>query len=262
MSAALGGDPTLFLVDGSALAYRSHFAFIRSPLLTRQGENVSAIFGFTHALLRILEREQPTHWAVVFDTKEPTFRHAKYAEYKATRERMPDELVAQLPGIREVVAALNVPLLEQPGFEADDIIATLARKAEKAGFDVRIVSGDKDFCQLVTPKVKLYTPGKGDGEPEVVGPDEVPARMNVRAEQIVDLLALMGDASDNVPGVPKVGAKTAAELLAKFGSLDSLYSRLDEVEKPALKKTLAEHKDSALLSKELVTLHFDVPLAK
>ena len=262
MSAAPGGDPTLFLVDGSALAYRSHFAFIRSPLLTRTGENVSAIFGFTHALLRILEREQPTHWAVVFDTKEPTFRHEKYPEYKATRERMPDELVAQLPGMREVIAALNVPLLEKPGFEADDIIATLARKAEAAGFEVRIVSGDKDFCQLVTPKIKLYTPGKGDGAPEVVGPDEVPARMQARADQIVDLLALMGDASDNVPGVPKVGAKTAAELLAKFGSLDALYARLDEVEKPALKKTLAEHKDSALLSKELVTLHFDVPLEK
>jgi DNA polymerase-1 len=255
-----GAGPTLFLIDGSALAYRSHFAFLRNPLLTRTGENVSAIFGFTHALLRIHEREKPSHWAVVSDTKEPTFRHARYPEYKATREKMPDELVAQLPGIRQILAAMNIPLIEKPGFEADDIIATLAREGAAAGFDVRIVSGDKDFCQLVTPRIKLYTPAKGDGAPEIVGPEEVPARMNVRADQIVDLLSLMGDASDNVPGVPKVGEKTAAGLLAKFGSLDQLYAKLDEVDKPALRKTLAENKESALLSRELVSLDADVEL--
>lgn len=255
-----GAPPTLFLIDGSALAYRSHFAFVRNPLVTRSGENVSAIFGFTHALVRIHEREHPSHWAVVSDTKEPTFRHARYPDYKATREKMPDELVAQLPGIREVLAAMKVPLLEKAGFEADDLIATLARKAAAAGFDVRIVSGDKDFCQLVTPQIKLYTPAKGDGNPEILGPDEVPSRLHVRPDQVVDLLALMGDASDNVPGVPKVGEKTAAGLLEKFGSLDRLYERLDEVEKPALKKSLAENKESALLSRELVSLHADVEL--
>ncbi len=250
--------PTLFLVDGSALAYRSHFAFVRNPLTTRQGEIVSSIFGFTAAILRILERERPTHVAVIFDTKEPTFRHARYAEYKATREKMPDELVAQLPGIREVLDALAIRVLERPGFEADDVIASLARTAEREGFEVRIVSGDKDFCQLVTPRIRLYSPGKGDGDPEIVGPDEVPARLHVRPEQVVDFLALMGDASDNVPGVPKVGEKTAADLLSRFGSLDQLYARLDEVGKPALQKNLADHRADALLSRELVTLVYDL----
>jgi len=250
--------PTLYLVDGSALAYRSHFAFVRNPLVTPQGEVVSAIFGFASALLRLLEREQPTHLAVVFDTPEPTFRHARFPEYKATRQKMPDELVAQLTGIRSVLDALSIPVLERPGFEADDIIASLARRAARDGFDVRIVSGDKDFCQLVSPRVKLYMPGRGDGEPEIVGPDEVPGRLHVRPDQVVDFLALMGDASDNVPGVPKVGEKTAAELLRRFDRLDALYDRLDEVEKPALRKNLAEHRADALLSRELVTLDHDV----
>ncbi len=251
---AAPGTPTLFLVDGSAIAYRSHFAFIRNPLVTQRGEIVSAIFGFTTTVLRIVEREQPSHLAVIFDTSEPTFRHLRYADYKATREKMPDELVSQLPSIRAVLDALAVPVLERPGFEADDLIATLARQAEKAGFDVRIVSGDKDFCQLVTDRVKLYALPKGDGEPELTGPAEVPLRLHVRADQVVDLLALMGDASDNVPGVPKVGEKTAADLLARFGSLDQLYARIDEVERPALRQNLIDHRESALLSRELVDL--------
>jgi DNA polymerase-1 len=226
--------------------------------VTRKGEVVSAVFGFTAALLRILEREKPSHLAVVFDTKEPTFRHARYADYKATREKMPDELVAQLPGIRSVLDALAITVLERPGFEADDLIASLANRAAGSGFQVRIVSGDKDFCQLVTTGIRLYSPGKGDGEPEVVGPEEVPARLHVRPDQVIDFLALMGDASDNVPGVPKVGEKTAAELLEKFGSLDRLYEHLEEVEKPALRKNLAEHRADALLSRELVTLRSDL----
>jgi len=248
---------TLFLIDGAALAYRSHFAFIRNPLVTRRGEVVSALFGFTSTLLRILERERPSHWAVVFDTSAPTFRHERYPDYKATREKMPDELVGQLAGLRELVASLQVAWIERDGLEADDLIAALAQRAAKAGFAVRIVSGDKDFCQLVTPQVQLYVPGKGDAPPELTGPDEVPARLGVRADQVVDYLSLMGDASDNVPGVPKVGEKTARELLEKFGSLDALYSRLDEVAKPALRKNLADHRADALLSRELVRLTGD-----
>ncbi len=246
---------TLFLIDGSALAYRSHFAFIRNPLVTKRGEVVSALFGFTSALLRILERDRPTHLAVIFDTSAPTFRHARYPDYKATRQKMPEELVAQLPALRELIAALAVPWIEQDGLEADDLIAGLAARAADDGFTVRIVSGDKDFCQLVTPQVMLYGFPKGDGPPELTGPDEVPLRLGVRPDQVVDYLALMGDASDNVPGVPKVGEKTAVALLQQFGSLDALYARLDEVAKPALRKNLAEHHDSALLSRELVTLH-------
>ena len=249
-----GTPPTLFLIDGAALAYRSHFAFIRNPLVTKRGEVVSAIFGFTLALLRILEREHPSHWAVIFDTSAPTFRHQRYPEYKATREKMPDELVSQLPHLRAVVHALNIAWVERDGLEADDLIAALAQRAARDGFVVRIVSGDKDFCQLVTPTIALYAPGKGDADPELTGPDEVPARLGVRADQVVDYLALMGDASDNVPGVPKVGDKTARELLAQFGSLDAIYARLDEVTRPALRQNLAEHRADADLSRELVRL--------
>ncbi|MSR46898.1 MAG: DNA polymerase I [Planctomycetes bacterium] len=248
---------TLFLVDGAALAYRSHFAFIRNPLVTKRGEIVSAVFGFTSTLLRILERERPSHWAVIFDTSAPTFRHERYPDYKATRQKMPDELVSQLPSLRAVVAALNMAWIEQDGLEADDLIAALSLRAAADGFLVRIVSGDKDFCQLVTPKIALYALPKGEGEPEMTGPDEVPARLGVRAEQVVDYLALMGDASDNVPGVPKVGEKTARELLAQFGSLDQLYARLAEVSKPALQKNLAEHRADAELSRDLVRLSGD-----
>ena len=251
---------TLFLIDGSALAYRSHFAFIRNPLVTKRGEIVSALYGFTHALLRILERERPTHLAVIFDTSAPTFRHERYPDYKATRQKMPEELVAQLPALRELVRSLSIPWIEQDGLEADDLIATLATRAAAEGFAVRIVSGDKDFCQLVTPHVQLYALAKGDEAPELTGPDEVPLRLGVRADQVIDYLALMGDASDNVPGVPKVGEKTAIALLQQFGSLDALYQRLDEVAKPALRKNLADHHDSALLSRELVTLSSHHPI--
>ena len=250
----------LYLIDGSALAYRSHFAFIRSPLVTRNGQIVSAIYGFTQAVLRILESVTPSHFAVVFDARGKTFRHERYAEYKATRQKMPEELVEQLPDIDEVLAALNVPCMRVTGCEADDVIGTLARLGSEAGMAVRIVSGDKDFGQLVDEQVQIYAPGRGDDPGETQGPEGVREKMGVLPHQVIDYLALMGDASDNVPGVPKVGKKTAQQLIEQFGSMDALYARLDEVRRTALRKTLEDNRELAELSRELVTILTDVAL--
>ena len=252
--------PCVFLVDGSALAYRSHFAFLRNPLVTRKGELVSAVFGFTHTLLRILQGRTPSHLAVVFDAKGPTFRHERYPQYKATREKMPDELVAQLPWIDEVLEALEVLVLRQEGCEADDVIGTLARRAKDAHWDVRIVSGDKDFFQLVDERVQMFQTGKGQDAGEVLGAEAVEQKFGVGPGQIVDLLALMGDSSDNVPGVPRVGPKTATELLRQYATLEGVYEHLDEIKKPALRKNLGENRDLAELSRELVTIQTDIDL--
>jgi DNA polymerase-1 len=250
---------TLYLIDGSALAYRSHFAFIRNPLVTRQGKIVSAVFGYTSTLLRILEQEHPTHIAVVFDAPGKTFRHERFADYKATREKMPEELVDQLDDITAVTSALSIPLIRQEGIEADDVIGTLAARAADSGFDVRIVSGDKDFMQLVTDRVLMYSLGRGnEASGEILGADAVEKKFGVAPGQIIDLLALMGDSSDNVPGVPRVGQKTATQLIQTHGSLDGIYRALEEIKKPALKKTLGEHREQADLSRELVTILTDV----
>jgi len=250
----------LFLVDGSALAYRSFFAFIRNPLLNSRGENTSAVFGFTTALLRILEQEHPDFLLVVFDTPQPTFRHERFAAYKATREKMPDEMAGQLPWVREVVEAFGVPIVERPGFEADDVIGTIATRAAAHGLEVRLVSGDKDLLQLVDARVHLWNPGRSGSGVEVSGPDEVRAKFGVPPEHVVDVLALMGDASDNVPGVPGIGEKTATKLVVEFGGLDAIYARLDEVTPPRVREKLREHREQAYLSRDLVTLDREVPL--
>ncbi len=251
---------TLYLIDGSALAYRSHFAFVRNPLVTKKGELVSAIFGFTSSVLRLLKMQEPTHVAVVFDSKKPTFRHERFADYKATRQKMPDELVDQLPAIDEMIQAFRIPEFRIDGYEADDVIGTLATQAEAQGMEVRIVSKDKDFFQLVTDKVKLFELGKGDAAGVELGREALEEKHGIRAEQMVDLLALMGDSSDNVPGVPRIGQKTATGLLQTFRGIDDLYARLEEVPKPGIRKTLQENRELAELSRDLVTIRTDVPL--
>jgi len=249
----------LFLLDGSAIYYRSYFAFIRNPLFNSKGENTSATYGFTLSLMKILSEEKPDYIAVVFDTKEPTFRHKKFEAYKATREKMPEDMADQYPRIVELVKDFNLPLLEYPGYEADDVIGTLAKQAEKEGIETYMVTGDKDFMQLLSPLIKMYTirPGK---DVEIIDIRKLAEKFGLKPEQVPDFLALMGDKSDNIPGVPKVGEKTALELIKQFGNLENLYAHIDKITKPALKKNLLEYKDQAFLSRELVTIDIHVPL--
>lgn len=250
----------LFLIDGSALAYRSYFAFIRNPLYTSKGENTSAIFGFTTTLLELLRNEQPELLAVVFDTPEPTFRHNKYRAYKATREKMPEEMSPQLPRIKEIVAALNIPIIEVPGYEADDVMGTLARQAAAQGIETYLVTADKDFMQLVSDRIRIYNLRKNGGEREILDPAGVQKKFGVQPEQVVEVLALMGDASDNIPGVPQIGEKTAIKLITSYGSVEEVLAHAAEISPHRVGKNLRTYKDQALLSKELVTIHTDVPV--
>lgn len=250
---------SLFLLDSMALAYRAYFALIANPLRNSKGENTSAIYGFVNAVLKIINDEKPDCIAAVFDTPEPTFRHLAYKEYKATRERMPEEMSGQLPLLKEVTAALGIPVIELPGYEADDIIGTLARQAEKDGADVFLVSGDKDFMQLISKRVRMYNPIKKGGTAEVIGEQEVSEKFGVAPRQVTDILGLMGDTADNIPGVKGIGAKTAAKLIKEFDSIDGLYKNLDKV-KGKLFENLREHKAEALLSRKLATIQLDVPI--
>ena len=250
----------LFLFDGMSLAYRAYFALISRPLVNSKGLNTSAIYGFTTSLMKILEDEQPDHIAVVFDTKEPTFRHKRYAPYKATREKMPEDMASQMEMLKKVVEAFAIPIVEVPGFEADDVIGTIAKRAELEAVETFMVTGDKDFMQLVSPLVKIYKPGTKGIDAEVVDEDGVRARFGVEPAQVVDVLALMGDKSDNIPGVPGIGEKTAIDLVQRFGNIDVLYGDLTVIGKPALKEKLEENRELALLSRELVTIDTNVPL--
>jgi len=250
----------LFLLDGMALAYRAYFSFIGRPLINSRGENTSAIYGFVTALMKILDEERPEHIAVVFDTKEPTFRHKLFPEYKATRQKMPEDMAAQMEKLKEVVRAFNTPLLELPGFEADDIIGTLARRAEKEGVLTMMVTGDKDFMQLISPAIKMYKPGKSGGDPEIVEEPGVREKFGVAPERVTDVLGLIGDKSDNVPGVPGVGEKTAIPLIQKYGTMEELYAHVGEIPQKGLREKLIAHREKAFLSKHLVTIDTAVPL--
>lgn len=250
----------VFLVDGSAVFYRAYFAFIRNPLINSKGENTSATFGFVNSLLKIIKDEQPEYFAVIFDTKHPTFRHERYSEYKSTRAKMPDDLVAQLPRIHQAVEALNIPAFEQAGYEADDIIGTFARKAAEEGCEVWCVTGDKDFFQLVNDSVRIYNPKKASEQPDRMGREEVKAKFGVYPEQVIDKLALMGDSSDNVPGIPGIGNKTADKLLDQFGSLEAVLERYEEIKAKGVREKVANGIENAKLSKELVTIDTDAPV--
>jgi DNA polymerase-1 len=253
--------PRLFLLDGMALAYRAHFALLRSPLTNADGAATGAVFGFLASLDRILEQEAPEHIVVVFDAPEPTFRHKAYPDYKATREKMPDELVPQLGWIRRAVEGYGLPFLCVPGYEADDVIGTLAVKAAAEGQDVWIVSGDKDMLQLIDEHVHMYNLLKpGQAEAELVGREETIAKFGVPPEQVVDVLGLMGDTSDNVPGVPGVGPKRATALVQEHGSLEAALAAADGLPQKKLRENLLTYADQARLSKMLVTIDTDVPL--
>jgi DNA polymerase-1 len=252
--------PRLYLIDGTALAYRAHFAFIRAPLRNSKGENTSAIFGVANSLLKLRREEKPDYWAFVFDRPEPTFRHEKHEEYKATRAPTPDDLVAQLQRVKEIAAALGCPLVEMAGYEADDLIGTLAQKAVADGYDVVVVSGDKDLMQLVDEHVKIYNPRKGGAEIEWLDPKGVEDKFGVPPEKVRDVLALMGDTSDNVPGIPGIGPKTAVELISQFGDLESVLSAASKVARQSLQEKLVKYADQARFSMDLVTLKTDCPV--
>ncbi len=249
----------LFLLDAYAIIYRSYYAFIRNPRINSKGLNTSAVFGFVNTLEEVLKKENPTHIAVAFDPKGPTFRHEAYEAYKAQREATPEDIRTSVPIIKNIVKAYNIPALEVPGYEADDVIGTLAHKAEKEGFDVYMLTSDKDYGQLVTDHVFMYRP-RHTGGFEVMGPKEVRERHGLEShEQVIDLLGLMGDSSDNIPGCPGVGEKTAVKLLQEFGSIDNLLENTDKL-KGALKTKVETNKEQILFSKFLATIKTDVPV--
>lgn len=250
----------LFLIDGMAIAYRAYFAFINRPLINSKGMNTSAIFGFVNTLEKILGDERPDHIAVAFDTKHPTFRHERFPAYKATREKMPDDMVEQLPYLKRIVEAYRIPVIELPGWEADDVIGTLAKRGEAEGLSCVLVTPDKDYMQLVSERVTLFRPGKGSDTFEVVDLEGVREKFGVAPAQVVDVLGLMGDQSDNIPGVKGVGEKTAIPLIQQYGSIDGLYEQLDTLGKPALRQKLEENRDMAMLSRELVTIDVHAPV--
>jgi DNA polymerase-1 len=253
---------TLYLIDGYALIYRAFYAMISRPLTTSSGENTSAPYGLAHFLIDVLERHRPDYVGVVFDAGD-SFRTEVFPEYKATREKMPEELEASLPRCRELVEAFRVPVVEAEGWEADDVIGTLAEQADEAGLQTVVISGDKDFYQLIDDRTFLLNPGRGGPhgvEGEWVTPENAGERMGVAPERVPDYLALIGDSSDNVPGVRGIGKKTAPDLLEAFGSVEEILSRMDEVTSTRARNALEEHGEEARLSKSLVTIRRDAPV--
>jgi DNA polymerase-1 len=251
--------PRLVVLDALGLAYRAYYAFISRPLRNSRGENTSAIYGFGNTAMLLRRQESPDLWALAWDGPGPTFRHEMFPDYKAQRPPMPEELSSQLTPIEELAQCLGLPVIEKPGMEADDVMATLARRGREAGYEVILVTGDKDMLQCVNEHVTVLLPQTRD-EYARMDPDAVRVKWGVGPEGIRDVLALMGDSSDNIPGVPGVGEKTAVELMKQYGSLDVLYERVEEVTKPALKKKLVENRALALLSRELATVRDDLDL--
>ena len=251
-----------FIIDGYALLFRAHFALIRNPLITSYGLNTSALFGFVNQLFKLIRNENPDYFACAFDSKGKTFRHDMYKDYKANRPEMPEELQMQLPHLWEILEAMNIPVLKKVGVEADDIIGTLAVQADKDGLDTYIVSGDKDFMQLMNEHIFLYAPGtKKSREPIVYDSRKVEEKWGVPPEKIIDLLGLMGDSSDNVPGVAGVGEKTAVKLIKEYGSLEGALNNADQVSNKRARNGLIEGAGNAKMSKELVTILLNVELA-
>ncbi len=250
----------LFLVDGTALAYRSHFAFSRNPLTSPDGKPTGAIYGYTLTLKKLLEKAKPDFGAVAFDGPEKTFRHKILPEYKATREKTPPELLEQLDSIKAITRAMGIPVVEKKGIEADDVIGTLARKGEKKGLEVYIVSGDKDFSQLVSKRIRILNISTKSQDAEILDEKGVEKKWGVPPELFVDFLALTGDSSDNIPGIPGVGPKTAVELIKTYGSLEKVLEEGATYKKPRIAKAIAQHKSKAILARDLVKILTDVDL--
>lgn len=257
----MSDEKKLFLLDGMALIYRAFFAFSQNPRITSYGLNTNAPYGFTNTLLDVLNREKPTHIAVVFDTDKPTERHVEFSDYKAHREAMPEDLSRSIPYIFRIIEGFNIPVITMDGYEADDIIGTLAKKAEKEGFTTYMMTPDKDFGQLVSSNIFMYKPGRQGKEVEVLGVPEVLAKWGGidNVDQVIDILGLMGDAVDNIPGIQGVGEKTAIKLVKEFGSVENLLANTDKL-KGKQKEKVEEQADMARLSKKLATIIVDVPI--
>ncbi len=250
----------LFLLDAYALIYRAYYAFIKNPRINSKGFNTSAILGFINTLEDVLKKENPTHIGIAFDPKGPTFRHEAYKEYKAQREETPEVIRESVPVIKEFIKAYNIPIFEVPGYEADDVIGTLAKQAEKRGIITYMMTPDKDYGQLVSDTTFIYRPKYGDKEFEVMGIERVKEKFGIdNTLQVIDLLGLMGDSSDNIPGCPGVGEKTAQKLIAEFGSIENLLERTSEL-KGALKTKVEENREKIIFSKFLATIKTDVPI--
>ena len=253
-------EKKLFLFDAFALIYRAYFAFAKNPRINSKGQDTSAVLGLVNTLMDVQTKEQPTHWAICFDTSEPTERHIEYKEYKAQREAMPEGISSALPYVFKLMEALNIPVIAKPGFEADDVIGTLAKKAEKEGFLTYMMTPDKDFAQLVSDNIFMYRPPRMGNGAEVWGVPEVLKKFEIiRVDQVIDYLGMMGDASDNIPGIPGVGDKTAKKLLALYDNMEGLYLHTHELKGKQREKVEAS-KDLAFLSKKLATINTNVPV--
>lgn len=253
-------DKRLFLIDAYAMIFRGYYALIRSPRITSAGLDTSAIFGFTNSLIELIRRERPTHLAVVFDVGEASVRTTDFLEYKANRSETPEAITAAIPYIHRILQAMHIPILGVPGYEADDVIGTIACKAEKEGYTTFMVTPDKDFAQLVTDKIKIYKPGLKGSEVEILGVEEVKAKYQIeRPKQVIDFLAMMGDAVDNIPGLEGVGEKTAMKFLKEYGSIENLLANTHEL-KGKLKEKVEASAERGILSKKLATIICDAPV--
>ncbi|MBN2746707.1 MAG: DNA polymerase I, partial [Bacteroidales bacterium] len=256
----MNSEKKLFLLDAMALIYRSYFAFQKNPRINSKGFNTGAILGFTNTLWEVLQNHKPTHIGIAFDTSAPTARHEEFADYKANREQMPEELAAAIPYIKAVIEAFRIPVLIKPGFEADDIIGTFAKQAEKQGFETYMMTPDKDFAQLVSDHIFIYKPAYMGNPAQVWGVKEVKEKFGVENPlQVIDILGLWGDASDNIPGIPGIGEKRAKELLAAYGSVEGVIENVDKL-KGKMAENIREFAQQGLDSKRLATINLDVPL--
>lgn len=253
-------EKKLYLLDAFALIFRAYYALIRNPRITSKGKNSNAQFGFTNTLIDLLNKQKPTHMAVCFDTSAPTERHIDFADYKANRQEAPEDIILSVPDIKRIIEGFNIPIFETDGFEADDVVGTLAKQAEKVGYQVFMVTPDKDYGQLVSENIRIYKPPYQGGDFEILGPKEVCDKWNIkRVDQVIDILGLMGDAVDNIPGIPGVGEKTAAKLLAEYDTLDNVLANADAI-KGALGEKVRNGRELALMSKKLATIITNVPV--
>ena len=250
----------LFLLDAYALIFRSYYAFIKNPRITSKGLNTSAIFGFLLTLEEVLQKQKPSHIAVVFDTPAPTFRHEMFKEYKANRDETPEDIKKAVPYIKKLIEAYKIPVIDYPGFEADDVIGTLARKASEKGFVTYMMTPDKDFAQLVSDRIFMFKPSRSGNESVQWGVEDIKREFSVqRPEQVIDILALMGDASDNIPGAPGVGPKTAMKLISEYGSIEEVFKNTDKL-KGKLKEIIENNREQIEMSKKLATIVLNVPV--
>lgn len=253
-------EKKLFLLDAMALVFRAYYALARSPRITSKGRNTNAQFGFTNTLIDLINNQKPTHIAVCFDTHAPTERHIDFADYKANRQEAPEDIIDSIPDIKKIIKGFNVPCIEKDGYEADDVIGALAKQAEKAGYQVYMVTPDKDYGQLVSENIKIYKPGYQGGSVEILGPKEVCEKWDIEnVDQVIDILGLMGDAVDNIPGIKGIGEKTAAKLLKEYGTLENILANADTI-KGSVGEKVRNGKEDALMSKKLATIILNVPV--